>query len=186
MAQERHRLAAKITEQKRPKLAGKKLPADKGIQYEKKQKRLNGQLLKVAGKGNAEKVKRLLELGADINAKDSEGFTALMFALNARHTDIAMFLIGLGADVHGKERGMTPLMIAASYGYIGICELLIGKGADIGAEDQARRTAYDWAKIRFEEEMVDFLIYAKRLVKVTGKDGFRTFLSDFRACAGSA
>lgn len=57
-------------------------------------------LQRAAGPGGTlEHVKLLLQRGADINARDSIGGTALHEAINTRLPEIALYLVGRGADV---------------------------------------------------------------------------------------
>jgi ankyrin repeat protein len=48
--------------------------------------------------GHLNVVKLLIEEGADVNARDDAGLTALMIALGRGHTDVAQFLIEAGAE----------------------------------------------------------------------------------------
>jgi ankyrin repeat protein len=57
------------------------------------------ELFKAIEENNIGTVKLLLEWGADINAIDQRGETALMYAAMAGHTEIATTLIELGADI---------------------------------------------------------------------------------------
>jgi ankyrin repeat protein len=76
-------------------------------------------------------VKALIAAGANVNAKDRFGETALMFAAAVtRNIRIVKLLIADGADVHAKtEDGDTALIIAAKRGHTGIVELLKKAGA---------------------------------------------------------
>ena len=47
---------------------------------------------------------RLLDKGADVNAKDNAGLTPLMFAASGRHLGIINFLLKRGADVNAADR----------------------------------------------------------------------------------
>ena len=53
---------------------------------------INDELLDAAHEGNTDRVKALLAKGADINAKDKDGVTALMAATNGEHSDTIKFL----------------------------------------------------------------------------------------------
>lgn len=53
--------------------------------------------------GNIKTVKALLEAGADVNAKDKYGYTALMWA-NDEHKEIAELLISNGAKVNMQDK----------------------------------------------------------------------------------
>jgi ankyrin repeat protein len=52
---------------------------------------------------HTEIVSLLIELGADIHAKDDDGKTALMSAAESGHTEIVSLLLDLGADIDAKD-----------------------------------------------------------------------------------
>ena len=61
-----------------------------------------------SGVGDLEAVKQHVAAGADVNAKDKEGWTPLHFASDRKN--VAEFLIKKGADVNAKDAyGFTPL-----------------------------------------------------------------------------
>jgi len=93
------------------------------------------------------KVKRLLEKGANINAKDNIGWTPLHFAAYHGITDIVRLLLEHGADINARDAdGLTPLHIAAALGHVDAVRLLLRKGADPGARDNRGRTPLDLAR----------------------------------------
>ena len=60
-----------------------------------------------------ELVKLLLAKGADVNAVDDQGNTALMLAANAGEFQIVASLIDAGANVNAKNKeGLTALGLA--------------------------------------------------------------------------
>jgi len=60
--------------------------------------------------------KHLINSGADINARDKNGWTPLMLALRYNQPDNAKELINRGADVNAKNSGdWTPLMFASRH-----------------------------------------------------------------------
>jgi ankyrin repeat protein len=60
-----------------------------------------------------EVVRALLVNGANVNAVDNNGWTALMFAAGRGQADITHLLMGRGADPNVKSKeGETALMIA--------------------------------------------------------------------------
>jgi ankyrin repeat protein len=64
-------------------------------------------------KGDFETAKKLIDMGADINAK-SNGLTPVMYAAKYNRTDILELLIAKGADLKSKDtkKGYTALKFA--------------------------------------------------------------------------
>jgi ankyrin repeat protein len=60
---------------------------------------LNADLLKAAEEGKTDVVRSLIAKGADVNAKDKEGKTALAYAKENSHTEIVQLLKQAGANV---------------------------------------------------------------------------------------
>ncbi|XP_037037864.1 putative ankyrin repeat protein RF_0381 isoform X2 [Bradysia coprophila] len=83
-------------------------------------------------------VKFLLKEGANINATDEDGKTALMKASNNGRYETVKFLIDNEADVNAKDtNGKTPLMFAAAFDNSKIVRLLVDNGANINATDNS-------------------------------------------------
>lgn len=77
-------------------------------------------------------VRYLLEAGANVHAQTGTGDTALTYACENGHTDVAEILLQYGADLeHASEGGRTPLMKAARAGHLCSVQFLIAKGADV-------------------------------------------------------
>lgn len=67
--------------------------------------------------------------GADVKATTKSDDTALHFACEQGHTDIAEVLLSRGADIEAKtECGRTPLMKASRAGHLCAVQYLIGRG----------------------------------------------------------
>ena len=96
--------------------------------------------------GNIEAVRQHLDAGADVNAKDEDGWTPLHWAAWEGHRQITELLIVSDADVNAKDEiGMTPLHWAAVLGRKNeIVELLITNGADVNAKNDVGQTPLDW------------------------------------------
>ena len=96
-----------------------------------------GPSMVVASLGNFSGVQLLLDRGANINAEDSEGYTALINASVTNSPDMVRLLLSKGANVNapsnlmvkGKKAGFTPLMIAKAKGRQEIVKLLTEAGA---------------------------------------------------------
>ena len=85
--------------------------------------------------GDADRVGRLIEQGADVDSKNYRlGLTPLHLAAAEGHTAVVERLIASGAEVDARIRnGFTPLFEAARKGHLAVVDLLIQKGADVDA-----------------------------------------------------
>ena len=83
-------------------------------------------------------VKKLIDNGEKVNARDKEGITPLMTAIYLRKDKLARVLVILGADVHARSgvARSTPLHTAAAFGNAGLAAFLIKSGADVTAKDR--------------------------------------------------
>jgi len=74
-------------------------------------------LMIAAKKGDIAKIEDLLYSGAEINARDEEGWTALMYAARfQKNSDVTTLLLIKGADRKLKNNyGLTPLLLASAY-----------------------------------------------------------------------
>lgn len=68
-------------------------------------------LMKAAGKGDIEEIRKLLKEGtADVNAKSGEyGMTALMLAAINGHIEAIRELLKAGADVNARDNGQWTI-----------------------------------------------------------------------------
>jgi ankyrin repeat protein len=83
---------------------------------------------------DAERIRFLVEKGADINRQDGQGYGALQSAARNRSDKIIPLLIELGADVNGRDMdGLTALIHAASRNHVPTIKALLERGADIEA-----------------------------------------------------
>src|SRR5437879_702316 len=88
-----------------------------------------------ARKGNKAAVRSLLQKKADVNAVQSDGATALHWAVRLDDLETAELLIRSGANVSVATRaGATPLELAAINGNGAMIERLIKAGADPNAQ----------------------------------------------------
>jgi ankyrin repeat protein len=99
-------------------------------------------IVRAAGEGNEEEVKTLLEGGADTEAKDAQGNTALIKCGENGHEGTARVLLKHGADIEAKEKdGFTALISAGENGHEGTARVLLEHGADTEANSANGATA---------------------------------------------
>jgi ankyrin repeat protein len=109
--------------------------------------------------GDIEAVRQLLLSGADINARDRHGQTALMLAAHHGHREMVETLVGSGADLNVTAKyNLSALMLAIVAGHVAIARLLARAGADRGLRGSGApgfigKTAYDLAVAREMEEL---------------------------------
>ena len=89
-----------------------------------------------AGFESGHAVDLLIAYGADVDATDADGGSALGITANAGDLESVESLLRAGAEVNAKtEDGWTPLMNAAFDGRVRTAELLLDHGADVDATD---------------------------------------------------
>lgn len=105
--------------------------------------------------GRTERVKKLIAQGADVNARNKAGDTALLKSLQFEGCDPGGALLGEllthGADVNAKGKGgKTPLSYCVNWGPHGsteqkrraaMVEKLVSMGADVDAKDDCGSSA---------------------------------------------
>ena len=95
-------------------------------------------LVNLAGKGDVDGVRSLLDQGVNVNAKDSAlGCTALVYAAQWDRPGVVQLLLARGADINMIGNGYTPLTMAAFVGKAEIVRILIDKGADVNKVDES-------------------------------------------------
>jgi len=78
-----------------------------------------------ANSGSPEITKELLQHGADVNAKDEDGTTALTLAAHTGSAEVGRVLLSAGAKIdRANLEGETPLMTAAMNGNAAFVKLL--------------------------------------------------------------
>ena len=100
-------------------------------------------------KGNIDGLKATLEAGADVNARDGRGWTALMHAANKGYKLMVGPLLKAKAnpDIQAAD-GATALFMATVHGHSEIIELLVKAGTDIWIKGPKGKTVVDVAESR--------------------------------------
>ena len=140
---------------------------------------LNRRLLRAARKGRVDEIGKLLDAGADIEARGgffSLGQTPLASAVYYGHKGAAECLIRRGANVEARdEAGDTVLWTAVAHGRTEIAKLLLDHGADPRARSDTheRSTPLEMARQEKNNEMADMLsgaIIARQLQDRLARD----------------
>ena len=104
------------------------------------------EFLELCETGDAVKVAEAIRNGANVNARNNIGSTALIYAAYEGHTETARVLLQNGADVNARDNsGETALMEAAWKGHKETARLLLQSGANVNARDNIGETALRWA-----------------------------------------
>ncbi|KAK7074366.1 hypothetical protein SK128_009451 [Halocaridina rubra] len=103
-----------------------------------------------AHRGHLKTLKLLLEAGADVTAKDEDGYTALHVAVAAEKDVVVQELVSFNkyknenlTDFINAKNNIqkTPLHFAAHVGHVAILEILLDNGADMISKDKDGYTA---------------------------------------------
>ena len=126
---------------------------------------------------NFDFAKMLIDAGADVNAMDEYGYTALICAAKDGHTEIVQLLIDAGADVNVRNNiGCTALMLVAENGQTEIAPLLIAAHADVNVRNNIGLTALMSAGIRGYTEIARLLIAANADVDARDRNGLTALM----------
>ena len=129
-------------------------------------------LLLAALEGNVEVVQTLLAHGANVNATDSDGGTALFNAAQEGNVEVVQTLLAHGANVSATvSDGRTALVIAAQFGSVEVVQTLLAHGANVSATDGHGWTALFVAAEKGNVEVVQTLLAHGANVNATDSDG---------------
>ena len=123
--------------------------------------------------GDIAEVKRLLDSGANPNAEDDEGETALHWAAINGRLEIAKILLSAGADINAADNyyGATALIYAARDRHAEIVKLLLSTGTNPNVARDDGTTALMMAVFNKNVEIVKILLTAGANPNATDEDG---------------
>ncbi len=117
------------------------------IAFTQKSVDLDEELRKEVLAGRHKLVEKLLE-NPEVNpdSRDTEGWTALMYAAGSDHQNLVVLLLKAGAalDLMNPD-GETALIVAVRRGNVEAARQLLMAGADVQRKDARGRTALEWA-----------------------------------------
>ena len=117
--------------------------------------------------GDSERVRELLKAGANVNATDSLGNTALHIASEYGNIECIRLLCDAGADVKKMNHGRsTPLLYAANYGCEHCVNLLLLAGADVNIYESNAYTVFKWAADHASRSVKEWLVLSANKTKM--------------------
>lgn len=118
-----------------------------------------------SSQGRVDAVRVLLEAGASVNAVDSDGVSALMWAAgseaagddkhkkgllesaNKGHVEVVRLLLRYKAEPDMRDKdGITALMFACYHGHLGAVKALLNAGSNADFRSKEKKTALQLAK----------------------------------------
>jgi cytohesin len=133
---------------------------------------LDAELIQAANLGDGAAVRQLLQKGANIEARDEYGATALTLAAHYSNAEVVKLLLDKGANVEAHDKyGSAALPLAAEQGKTDVVNLLLEKGANIEARDQYDSTPLLRAVFGGHPETVKVLIDRHANVEAQDKGG---------------
>ena len=118
--------------------------------------------------GVATQLSRLEDRQTDLEAQDSDGRTALDFAVWARQTEMAKALLYAGANINAR---MYPWQYATYFGETEMMRWLLEVGSDINAQNEDGETALQIAAWKGDLANLRLLLDAGANVQVQCKAG---------------
>ena len=119
----------------------------------------NQQLRDWAGAGQIKAIQKLMESGVlDLDSRDGDGWTALMYAAKGGYDAIVKLLLDAGATVDIENNiKETALHLAATQGRTESVRLLLEADSDYTAVDASGRTPLYWAIERKHAKVIELL-----------------------------
>ena len=138
--------------------------ANKIINEETKKKillLLNEPFFKAVKDGKVDTVKKMIEVGSDINAQDSYGKTPLMVAIDAKQNELAKWIINNNPDFTKQDKnGFTALLNAIESRDREIIDTLIAKKGGINIQDKEGLSPLMYAVMNEDVDTIKNLIKA--------------------------
>ena len=87
-----------------------------------------------ADQGDLAMVQQMVTAGADVNKKNSSGYTPLNTAAKQGHNQLCEYFMNKGADLNiADKNGLTPLYFICQAGYNDLVKKMLDHGADVNS-----------------------------------------------------
>jgi ankyrin repeat protein len=125
-----------------------------------------------AQSGSLEAIRVLLDHGADIQAQDKNGRTALYVAAQSGSLEAIRVLLDHSTERQAQDKdGRTALHMAAQSGSLEAIRVLLDRGADIQAQDKDGRTALHMAVQSGSFKAIQMLLDHSANIQAQDKNG---------------
>jgi len=130
------------------------------------------QLLTASMKDDEALTKQIIATGVDVDARDSDGGTALQWAAWYGYSTIVSTLLSHGADINAKDytSGRTALHEASEHGNLSCVKTLLKHGAEVDARDRYYWTPLHRGAIQGGSHVVSELLHAGADINAKGRD----------------
>ncbi|MDR2807025.1 MAG: ankyrin repeat domain-containing protein [Puniceicoccales bacterium] len=119
---------------------------------------------------SAENIRKLIDAGTNINARDDKGYTPLHWAVSCHCLRIVQLLLEKDANIDAQDdEECTPLHRAVSCCYLGIIQLLLKKNANINIKNNKGYTPLHLAVLYHRLKIVHLLLGQPK-IDVNAKD----------------
>ncbi len=154
-----YRQAVQCSSQQQPQISAPVQTTTQVVTLSQEEK--DRQLFGAAVAGDLERVKELIEQGANKDARDNRASkgTSLHWAAHRGHLSVVKYLVEQGANINARSSGQqgTPLHYAAHGGHLPVVQYLVGQGANTGALDNTGLTPLNLAGQRKKQAVANYL-----------------------------
>ena len=130
------------------------------------------ELVNASDSGNIALVEQLIGAGVDVNWRNNNGSTALLFAARSGNLSVVSTLLAAGSLVNIQNNdGNSPLIYASSEGKLDVMRALLDAKAEVNAKTSDGNTALTYAAANGRVEVVRALLAARADINAKRNDG---------------
>jgi ankyrin repeat protein len=135
-------------------------------------------LFRASAKGDVSEARRLLEQGTNVNAREEEGETPLMYAAVEDRTEVAKLLLDRGADIDAVSlNDETALIRAVGMSRYETVTFLLNRGADIEKGAGGKGTPLIRAAGNGDVRMIKLLLDRRAKINAVDNEGYTALVA---------